>query len=99
MFETSKDLLFIVLAFSILWLTIFVSWTIYYVAMILKQVNSTMKKFTGVLEKIEALTDFIKEKVDKSSNYFAILLTGAKQVMDYFGNREAEEKKTRKNKK
>ena len=98
MFETSKDLLFIVLAFSILWLTIFVSWTIYYVAMILKQINGTMKKFTGVLEKIDALTDYIKEKLDKSSNYLAILLTGAKQVMDYFGNREEGEKKSRKKK-
>lgn len=93
MLESSKDLLLLVIAFCVLWLTLFISWTIYYVAQILRQTNSIIKRITDILEKFDSLLDYFREKLDKTSSYFAIILTAVKQVMDYLGEGKKQAKK------
>lgn len=91
MFETSKDLLLIVLAFCILWFTIFVCWAIYYFAQILRQLNKTLKSLSSVIEKASGLIDFIKDKVDITSNVMTLVVTGIKEGIGYL-----QEKKSKK---
>ncbi len=64
MLESSKDLLFIVLAFCALWLTIFLCWMIYYVAMILKNANEIVHEVRERLASIAEALDFVRSKVD-----------------------------------
>ena len=95
MFETSKDLLLIVLAFCILWFTIFICWAIYYFAQILRQLNKTLKSLSNVIEKVSGLVDFVKEKLDLTSNILALLITGVKEGVEYLQDK----KKTKRGKK
>ncbi len=81
MLETSKDLLFVVLSFCILWLTVFLCWVIYYVAMLLKQAYTVTKSVQQKLDAFEALMNTIKERVEKSSSHLALVADGISQVV------------------
>jgi hypothetical protein len=53
--ETSKDLLFVVLAFCVLWLTVFISWLLYYVIAIVRDAESLVRQVRGAVTKIDQL--------------------------------------------
>ncbi len=89
MFETSQDIFYVAVAGSIALVAIFLCWTLYYTAMILRGVRSTLSRVTHIFEKVDALADYIREKLDSTSSYMGILLAGAKQVMEYVSERRA----------
>jgi len=64
MLESSKDVLFIVLAFCALWLTIFLCWLMYHVAMILKNANDIAHEVRERLRSISESLDEILDKID-----------------------------------
>lgn len=90
MFETSKDILFIVIAFCILWLTAFFCWGLYYIAMILKGIK-------GKSDKVDEIMGSIKAKIEKPSAFFPIAIEGAKEAISFI--RDLKEKKGRKEEK
>lgn len=91
MLETSKDLLLIVLAFCALWLTIFISWTFYYIAQILRQANNLIRDFRNSLSLIDKVLQTIKDKLESSSSHIAFIAEGAREVIRYL-----QEKKVKK---
>jgi len=100
MLETSKDLLYVVISFCILWITVFMCWMIYYVAMLLKQAYDVTKSFKSKLEKVEGLIDVAKDRLEKSSTHMALLAEGVGQVVKYVINKkETKETKTKGKKK
>jgi len=64
MLQSSKDLFYIVLAFSALWLTIFLCWMIYSVAVILRNANDVIHEMRERLRGISESLDFMRDKVD-----------------------------------
>ena len=88
MLETSKDLLFVVLAFSILWITIFTSWVIYYIAQILKQGRDTIRDVRSAIGIFERLLTSIQKKVDTSSSHLAFLVQGVKEGLQFMNERK-----------
>jgi len=92
MLETSKDFLFIVLAFCILWLTIFVSWILYYVIRIFRNTSSVIGKVQDTVEKLDDFIENFKNKVEKSTSGLMILGELAKQGMNFVENRKCGKK-------
>lgn len=92
MIETSKDLLYIVIAFCVLWFTIFLCWVLYYFAMILRQANNMIKEWRERISKIEKFFHAVKGKFEN----IGMILEGARKVIDYIKDRE--EKKSKKKK-
>ncbi len=90
MLETSKDLLYVVISFCILWLTVFLCWAIYYVAMLLKQAYDLTKTIKAKVEKAEALLDFAKNKIESSTSHLALVAEGVSQLVKYLINRRTE---------
>lgn len=84
MLETSKDLLLIVIAFCILWLTIFISWLIYYVAMMLRNSNKMMASIREKMDMVDSILKLIKEKLEKSSSHLGMLADSAIKLAGYF---------------
>ena len=98
--ESSKDLLYIVIAFCLLWLTIFTSWAIYYVAQILKQARDTVRDMRSAFTLFEKLLTTIQSKMDASSSHLAFLVESVKQGMQFVNERKAKKAtRTRKTKK
>lgn len=84
MFETTKDILYIVLAFCALWVTIFMCWVIYYVAMILRQTHGLMKDVQDKMQTLEETISGLREKIEHSSTYLALIADGAKYLIAHF---------------
>lgn len=83
MLETSKDFLFIVLAFSILWLTIFISWLLYYIIKIFRNTSRVIDRVNETISKIDSFVDLVKAKVEKSTSHLVLLGEIIKQGMDF----------------
>lgn len=91
MLETSKDLLNIVIALAVLWLTVFLCWMIYYMAMILKRVNEVMEKVTGTLDAITGFFTKAKDKISSIGTTLATAMELGKKVVEIV--KEKQEKK------
>ncbi len=88
--ETSKDILFVVLAFCILWVTIFICWILYYFLMTAKRVNDTAKSAKEKLDKIGEIIDLAKTKINEGASYVGAVVEGVVRLSEHF-----REKKTR----
>lgn len=93
MFETSKDLLLIILAVCILGFTIFICWAIYYFIMILRQANQIVKDIREKIKKIDDTITLIKEKIEHSASHLTLLAEGVRQTMVYMKEKKEKKKK------
>jgi predicted PurR-regulated permease PerM len=92
MIETSKDFLYIVLAFSVLWLTIFLSWVLYYVIVILKQINQIVQNFREKIERISQTMEKIKEKFECTSAYLGIIVKAVEKMVGFVTEKKGKKK-------
>lgn len=88
MFDTSKDILYLVLAFCILWLTIFMCWLLYYFISIVGGVRKIVKSLADKIEKIDRLIETLKDKIEHSTSYLMIIMESVSKLMDYFKNKK-----------
>jgi CHASE3 domain sensor protein len=84
--QSSKDLLYIVLAFCILWLTIFMAWFIYYLAMIMRQVFLSTKEMRERVKKVDEVMKALKEKIEHSASYLLLIGEGVKKLVEIAKN-------------
>jgi hypothetical protein len=73
MIESSKDLLYLVLGFSILWFTIFVCWALYYVIVMLRNVSQVTTSVKEKLELVDSILRLVKEKMERGSSHMATM--------------------------
>jgi cell division protein FtsB len=93
MIETSKDLLYVVLAFSVLWLTIFLSWMLYYVIIMLRQVNQVITGFKAKMEKLSQAVEKIKEKFENTSAYLGLIGKAVEKMVEFVGEKKKKSRK------
>ncbi len=79
----SKDILFFVLSFCALWFTLFLSWLIWQVASILKNVNDVIGEAKEKLSLIEKTMSAMRERLEKATSIFGALATGLEKVVEY----------------
>ena len=89
MLETSKDLLYIVIAFCVLWFTIFICWMIYYMAMILKRIHLVMETFTKTLEAVRRFFENAKSKINNLGSTIAAAVEVGQKVADFVKDKQA----------
>ena len=63
MIDTTKDILFIVLAFCVIWLTVFLCWLFYYCIKILRDTSKVIDSIQDRLRGIEEAVHMVKEKI------------------------------------
>lgn len=80
--QNSKDLLYIVIAFCILWLTIFLAWFIYYLVMIMRQIFQIIREMRERIKKVDDAVKNFKEKFEHSASYLALISDGVKKITD-----------------
>lgn len=64
MIETSKDILYLVIAFCVLWVTVFLCWMFYYVTRILKNANAIAEEFRSRLQILTEAIHYVRGKID-----------------------------------
>ena len=80
--QTSGDFLNIIKAFSILLLAIFLSWFIYYLAMLTKQIFLAAKDMRERVQKVDELIKSVKEKIEHSTSYLLLISEGIKKISE-----------------
>lgn len=82
MFETSGDILNLVIAICVLAFTFFLVWTIYYFLSSLKKIHKIVEEIEkGVKSAVDGV-EVIKSKVKKSSSYVYLVGEAAKSIVD-----------------
>ena len=99
MIESTKDILYLVLAFCILWFTIFLAWAVYYIAMILREFKKMMTDLRKKIELLESVLKAFKEKLESTSSHMKLLVETAANVAEFIKERKKEKKSSRKKKK
>lgn len=101
MFDTSKDILYIVLAIAVALITFFLVWSLYYVTMMLKKAHQVAQQIeqliTSVRDRItqvEGLLKKIEDKLTTSASYLPLVLKGISDLMGYFQKRKQKKAKS-----
>src|SRR5260221_10136524 len=80
--ESSKDILFLVLAFCALWFTAFVCWMLWYFIKMLRDVSATVSEVRDKLHAIEEAIQSVREKIEHSASYLGMVAAGVKMLID-----------------
>jgi hypothetical protein len=84
MFETSKDILLLVIAFCVLLFTLFSVWGIYYVVVMLRNASKMVVSIREKLETVDKILKLTKEKLEKGSNHMSMLADSAIKLTGFF---------------
>ena len=84
MFETSKDLLFVVLSLSIFWFTIFLCWLLYQAARTLRNINRISEMLIEKLELISEAVTFMRDRVDHLSSKMGVVSSMLSGLVEKF---------------
>ncbi len=95
MIETSKDILYIVISVSIVFLTFFTVWGMYYIVMMLRETKEMITDVRSRIELVEKVLIAFKERLEHTSSHMKLLVETAINVAEYFKDRKTE-KKTKK---
>ncbi len=94
MIENSKDILYIVISFCIIWVTVFFCWMMYYAGKILRNVSKIIDEFRLRLHQISEIVNKVHGKVDSMSGIlnkiFSGKMTGACDISKAFGGKADE---------
>jgi len=95
--ESSKDILYLILAFCALWFTAFVCWALYYVITILRDASNAVSEIRDRIAAIDDAVRMVREKVEASLGSFGIAAAGMRMLGSYLEKRKekAVEKATR----
>ncbi|MEA3272364.1 MAG: hypothetical protein U9P90_01700 [Patescibacteria group bacterium] len=85
MFETSKDLLYIVIAVCVGLFTIFSCWIMFYAIMILRNVFKVVHDIKEKIEKFE-------KALDRSATHLGLMVEVAKEVVKYLAGKKMNKK-------
>lgn len=83
----SKDLLYVIISLSVLLLTVFSCWAIYYLARILQQSFQIIKEMRDRLHKVDEIMSSLKEKIDHSASYLMLIGEGVKKLVEIMRDR------------
>lgn len=90
MIETTKDILYLVISFVVLLLTIFLCWVIFYVAMILKEFKKIVFDVRRKIELVETVLNVLKDKIEHTSSYLKLLMESVGNIVEFLKDRKEE---------
>ena len=89
--ETSKDILYLVIAFCVLWVTVFLCWMFYYVTRILKNANAIAEEFRSRLQILTEAINYVRGKVENIHSLLGMAGGGMAGVVKNMVNKKAKD--------
>lgn len=89
--ESSKDILYLVISFCVLWATVFLCWVFYYLVRILKNANQIVEEFRLRLQTLTDAIGYIRGKVEHISSLMTLATSGVGGVVKRLVSKKANE--------
>lgn len=89
MLKNSLDLLYIIIAFCVLWLTIFTSWWLFYIIMIMRRAYQITNSIKKKLKILDDLTKSAKDRLENTALYINLAAEGISKIVGYFKNEKS----------
>jgi TRAP-type C4-dicarboxylate transport system permease small subunit len=96
--DSSRDILNIVIAFCILWFTVFLCWMMYYFISMLRNANAMVKSVKDKMEMVDKILKLVKDKLETGSSHLAMLSDTALKIAGFVMDKQAGKSKRRKRK-
>ncbi len=93
MFETSRDLLNIVLAVSVASVAFFLSWSLFYVALSLHHAYKVAREARDIAKNLKDSTKLLKDRIESSASYIALIAEGVKKIMEFMKDRDGQKER------
>lgn len=78
----SKDILFLVLAFSVLWLTFFLTWLIYYLVAAARQLHKASQVVKEQVDEVAGVIKKIKNALEMPTSIISLVFEGLKKIAE-----------------
>ncbi|MFH1789755.1 MAG: hypothetical protein ABH832_01665 [bacterium] len=88
-FDSTKDILYIVIAFCILWITVFMCWMFYYIARILRNASQIVEEFRIKLQMLSETVNHMRTKIEYLSDLFTFGTSGVGGMVAKMASRHA----------
>jgi hypothetical protein len=95
----SKDILYLVLAFCVLWLTFFLTWLVYYLISAARQLHKAAQIIKEQTEEVAGFVRKVKMAIEIPTSIIGLLLEGLKKITEYGFDTAEKVKKSQKSKK
>lgn len=89
MLENSKDVLYLVIAFCILWVTVFICWMFYYLTKILRNASQIIEEFRIKLQTLAESISHVRDRVEQMSSLFTLGTNGLGGFMKKIASKQA----------
>jgi hypothetical protein len=83
MLNNSLDLLYIIIAFCLLWFTLFVCWWLFYLILIIRNVYLITHGIRKKLKAIEEISLQAKDRFEKTAAYIDLAADGLGKIIGY----------------
>ncbi len=98
LWQTSQDILNLVLAFSVLSITILLCWGLFYVVMFARRINHWGQEIGEIINNLKEITAIFKRKAEHSISYLLLIGEGVKKLTEYLRERDERKAKEKKEK-
>ena len=89
MFTNTKDILYLVISFCVLWVTFFLCWMFYYLMRLLRNANEIVEEFRIRLQALLEAVNYIRGKVEHLSGLMTMFTEGASGLAKKFVMKKA----------
>lgn len=72
----SKDILYLVISFCVVWVTVFLCWTFYYIMRLLRNANTIVEEFRIRLQTLTETINYVRGKVEHISGLMSLMSGG-----------------------
>lgn len=88
---TSQDVLYLVISFCVLWLTVFLCWTFYYLMRLLRNANQIVEEFRTRLQVLTDTINYVRGKVEHISGLMTLASGGVGEYVKKAVSKKAKE--------
>lgn len=98
MFDTTKDIFWLVAGISLGVFTFFVCWTLYYVVMMLKDAHTVINSIKQKFELVDKILELVREKLEKTSSHIGMISETVMKIASFFMEKSENGKEKKKKK-
>jgi hypothetical protein len=89
--DSSKDILYLVISFCIVWITVFLCWLLYYVMRLVRNANQIVEEFRMRLQTLTETINYIRGKVEHISGLMTLATDGVSGFAKKFVTKKAQD--------